>query len=164
MERFIVTVPEPRLQDELWRAIEGRGAFRRFKDVLLSYPSERERWFSFSDRCIHDRMVDWLRFEGIEPANPIEPPDVPEPETQELAPDEAVVEDLTLLLIYLTSWEEQVIPERTVRRAWKGYLFEVLDALAEKGLIEQSRRAKSLYLTDEGLRRAQELAQDYARR
>jgi hypothetical protein len=60
--------------------------------------------------------------------------------------------------------QQQVIPDQTVRRAWKGYLFEVLDALAEKGLIEQSRRAKSLYLTGEGLRRAQELARDYARR
>lgn len=161
IERFIVTVRDQRLQDQLWRAVQGRGAFRRFKDVLLDHPDERERWFAFSDRCVHERMMDWLRFEGIEPTNPIEPPDVPEPEAEELSPDEMLIEDLTLLLIYLTSWEEQPIPDLTVRRAWKGYLFEVLDALEEKGLIEQSR-AKSLYLTEEGIRRAQELQEVFA--
>jgi DNA-binding PadR family transcriptional regulator len=64
---------------------------------------------------------------------------------------------LTLLVIYLSSWEEQLAPDLTVRRAWKGYLFEVLDALEEKGYISQTRRAKSLTLTEQGERWAQEL-------
>jgi len=34
MERFILTVQDAALQNHLWNAIEGRGAFRRFKDVL----------------------------------------------------------------------------------------------------------------------------------
>jgi len=46
MEEFIATVGVERLQDRLWRAIQGRGAFRAFKDVLGGYPSERERWFA----------------------------------------------------------------------------------------------------------------------
>jgi hypothetical protein len=69
----------------------------------------------------------------------------------------------TLLLIYLCSWEERLQSDLTVRRAWKGYLFEVLDALAEQGLIQQSRRAKSLTLTEEGVLRAQELEERYSR-
>jgi hypothetical protein len=43
MERFIVTVEDERLQDQLWRAISGRGAFRYFKDVLATHFHERER-------------------------------------------------------------------------------------------------------------------------
>lgn len=64
-----------------------------------------------------------------------------------------VLEDLTLLLIYLTSWKEKILDEYATR-AWKGYDFDVLDALKEKQLIFGSRRAKSVYLTDEGIAKA----------
>lgn len=66
-----------------------------------------------------------------------------------------VVEDLTLLLLYLTSWEEREYPG--VSRSWKGYPFEVLDSLANRGLIHQSKTAKSVSLTDEGIQAAQNL-------
>ncbi len=33
------------------------------------------------------------------------------------------------------------LPDFTIRRAWKGYLFEVLDVLEEEGYISQTRRA-----------------------
>jgi uncharacterized protein DUF6429 len=49
----------------------------------------------------------------------------------------------------------------TVRRAWKGYPFETLDALEAKGLLTQGRRAKSVYLTDTGAMRAAELRKKY---
>ena len=41
-------------------AINGKGAFRRFKDVLLNYPEERERWFKFRDDRMEKRAVEWL--------------------------------------------------------------------------------------------------------
>jgi hypothetical protein len=162
MERFISTVPDDHLRDQLWRAISGRGAFRYFKDVLVEHPAERERWFAFKDRCVTERIVDWLEVEEIEPTNPIEPPEVPEPEAEEEESGEALLEDLTLLVIYLSSWEEEPAPDLTVRRAWKGYLFEVLDALEEKGYISQTRRAKSLTLTEAGVERAEEIKERYA--
>lgn len=44
-------------------------------------------------------------------------------------------------------------------RVWKRYDFATMDALHEKGLITEPRsRQESVYLTDEGLRRAKELA------
>ncbi len=67
-----------------------------------------------------------------------------------------LLEDLSLLLIYLTSWREK-IPDGYLLRAWKGYDFGVLDALMEKDLIHGSRRGKSVYLTDEGVARAEKL-------
>ena len=75
--------------------------------------------------------------------------------------DDQIVQDLTLLLLYLTSWEEKVFDDFTVHRAWKGYLFEVLDALEEAGYINQTRRAKSVTLTEEGCERARALAARY---
>ena len=161
MEHFIGTVRNSHLQDRLWRVIQGRGAFRYFKDVLAEYPAERERWFAFKDRCGYERIKEWLESEGIEPTNPIEPPPEPELEPEEESSRDELIEELTLLLIYLCSWEEQLLPDVTAHRAWKGYLFEVLDALEEQGYISQTRRAKSVTLTEEGLRRAQELKARY---
>lgn len=79
MEWFITTVADQALQDELWRAIQGRGAFRRFKDLLQNHPEERERWFSFKEHRVQERLMEWLEGEGIEPTNPIERSDGPEP-------------------------------------------------------------------------------------
>jgi len=75
--------------------------------------------------------------------------------------NDQLVEDLTLLLIYLTSWEERVFDDFTIHRAWKGFLFEVLDTLEEAGYINQTRRAKSVTLTEAGIERARALAAKY---
>ncbi len=52
MVEFIATVKDERLVELLETAINGKGAFRRFRDVLLNYPENREGWFQFKD----DRM------------------------------------------------------------------------------------------------------------
>lgn len=60
MEDFIATVEGERLAELLEVAIKGKGAFRRFKDVLLNYPEERERWFEFKDDRMRERALEWL--------------------------------------------------------------------------------------------------------
>ena len=65
MEAFINTVSNRRLQEHLERALSGRGAFRSFKDVLLDYPAERERWFQLKQDRLHQRMLAWLDEQGI---------------------------------------------------------------------------------------------------
>jgi hypothetical protein len=72
MENFIVTVQDERLQERLWWAIEGRGAFRRFKGVLAHHLRERERWFAFKDERMRRRVLNWLASHDIEPI--FEPP------------------------------------------------------------------------------------------
>jgi hypothetical protein len=67
METFIETVTNERLAERLARAIRGRGAFRYFKDVLLDFPKERERWFAFRDARQRERVLEWLESEGFEP-------------------------------------------------------------------------------------------------
>ena len=69
MEDFIDTVRDPRLRELLERATGGRGAFRNFKDVLLDYPTERERWFQFKRERLQSRILEWLEEHGITPIN-----------------------------------------------------------------------------------------------
>jgi hypothetical protein len=67
MERFIATVDESDLRDQLLASIDGKGAFRRFKDVLMSFPVDRERWFTFRSERLRFCMESWLNAHGIEP-------------------------------------------------------------------------------------------------
>jgi hypothetical protein len=69
---------------------------------------------------------------------------------------EEQISKLTLLLIYLASWEEKE-SGTSVQRAWKGYDFDILDKLEEQGLIAKSKTAKSLYLTEQGIMAAKNL-------
>jgi predicted nucleotidyltransferase len=67
IEAFIPTVTEPRLREELQRAIRGRGVFRRFREVLGDNFRERERWFEFKRERLRKHMADWLASLDIEP-------------------------------------------------------------------------------------------------
>jgi hypothetical protein len=66
MERFIATVEEGPLRQRLLQSIDGKGAFRRFKDVLMSFPVDRERWFAFRSERLKMCMEGWLDAQGIE--------------------------------------------------------------------------------------------------
>jgi hypothetical protein len=67
MERFIGTVEDARLRERLWNAIQGRGAFRRFKDLLARHPQVEEAWFDFKDARLQKRVANWLETHDIEP-------------------------------------------------------------------------------------------------
>lgn len=67
MEAFIETVSDAHVQEILEVAIQGKGAFRRFKDTLERYPKERERWFEFLDVRSRERVLNWLQEEEIQP-------------------------------------------------------------------------------------------------
>lgn len=72
MERFIPMVDEGELRDQLTAAIDGKGAFRRFKDVLMTYGTERERWFAFRSERLRVFMEAWLSAHGLAPvARPV---------------------------------------------------------------------------------------------
>lgn len=67
MEDFIGTVEDPHLRDLLDVAIRGKGAFRRFKDVLSrsDYTTERQRWFRFKNDREEARTIAWLVSENL---------------------------------------------------------------------------------------------------
>jgi predicted nucleotidyltransferase len=65
MVEFIDAVVDPRARDLLTRAVEGRGAFRRFKDTLIEFPDLRETWFGFHAVRMEHRAIEWLLSEGL---------------------------------------------------------------------------------------------------
>src|SRR5262245_41110484 len=69
MERFVAGVTDEALRERLIIAIDGKGAFRRFKDVLLNYPVERERWFQYRGDLLHWHMQKWLEKEQLSAQN-----------------------------------------------------------------------------------------------
>lgn len=71
------------------------------------------------------------------------------------------IEELTLLLLYLTSFQENSVLGETTLRSWKGYPFDTLDQLSNDSLIFFSNRAKSVYITEDGIELAKILMQKY---
>jgi hypothetical protein len=101
MERFVTSVSDPALRERLIISIDGKGAFRRFKDVLLAYPAERERWFTYRADLLHWHIHNWLAETDVTPAEPPPwgeakpPPELPQVEGQPVvhgteAPGEAL--------------------------------------------------------------------------
>jgi hypothetical protein len=91
MERFIPMVDETELRGKLAQAIDGKGAFRRFKDVLMSYGPERERWFTFRSERLRTFMEAWLNAHAIKAvARPQWADGAPSPESEPM-PDSVVI-------------------------------------------------------------------------
>jgi len=67
MAEFSGTVRHARLRGKLEVALDGRGPFRRFKNALLDFPAERERWFAFRDQRLRAAAREWLEEVGLEP-------------------------------------------------------------------------------------------------
>lgn len=66
------------------------------------------------------------------------------------------IDELTLLLLYLTSFSDDYgLGEAP--RSWKGYPFESLDELRDKQYITGSNRAKSVFLPRKELRKHKNL-------
>jgi hypothetical protein len=67
MERFIPMVENNDLRGKLTQAIDGKGAFRRFKDVLMAHAEERERWFGYRSERLKTFMDAWLAAHSLHP-------------------------------------------------------------------------------------------------
>ena len=67
MVEFAEKVEDELLREKLNIALDGKGAFRRFKNVIADYPDYREKWFKFRDERINIKVIEWLNSIGIEP-------------------------------------------------------------------------------------------------
>ena len=78
------------------------------------------------------------------------------------------IEELTLLLMYLTSWEEEgyvrdqndEIKEDKVKTCWKGYSFDIINKLTDENYLYFSK-GKSVTITKKGEKLAKELVDKY---
>ncbi len=53
MQDYIESLEDEHLRELLEVAIQGSGAFRRFKDVLYRYPEAQGNWFKFREEREH---------------------------------------------------------------------------------------------------------------
>jgi hypothetical protein len=64
MEQFCRNRCEGPLQDELLSAIQGRGAFGRFKDAVVRH-GIRDAWFAYRRECLEEEAKEWLEANDI---------------------------------------------------------------------------------------------------
>ena len=79
---------------------------------------------------------------------------------------EQMISELTMLLIYLTGWEEtprKGNKEKNVFRAFGGYRYEVLQELENQGLIRMTQGGKYLTVTEKGKQAAEELEKQHVK-
>jgi len=136
MERFIPMVENPELAEKLTQAIDGKGAFRRFKDVLMAYGPERERWFSFRSERLRIFMEAWLNAHALNPiARPVWVPEIP-PKSETGASLDA---DAPSTAEAPRESLEEVAPPRDIRRGksvetLRKNLRDIADALGPRDL------------------------------
>jgi hypothetical protein len=64
MERFCLSIEDPKLSNLLVNQIKGSGAFRRFKEAIRHHGIEDE-WYQFRDRALEEIAIEWLERCGI---------------------------------------------------------------------------------------------------
>lgn len=67
MEEFIEIIDNHELKEKLRTSLNGKGAFRKFKDTLIDYPKERKRWHGFNAKVVKREIIEWLKSIKVEP-------------------------------------------------------------------------------------------------
>jgi len=65
IEEFIGTLNEAEVREELFGAIQGRGAFRRFKDGISEHDLEKQ-WYEFKEKKIKELVIEWCKVMDLE--------------------------------------------------------------------------------------------------
>ncbi len=66
MKAFVETLVDEALKQTLLELLDGKNAFRRFKDALGPYPKERKLWYCFNAKAARDELEAWLKTTGID--------------------------------------------------------------------------------------------------
>jgi hypothetical protein len=64
MQDFLLSVKSDRIREDLLDAIQGRGAFRYFKDTLRRHGVESD-WFAFRRQALRQIALEWCEENGI---------------------------------------------------------------------------------------------------
>ncbi len=65
MEDFIETIDDVKLYNQLYIAINGSGAFRRFKDTCINFEII-EDWYNFRDKKYKEIAINWCKENNID--------------------------------------------------------------------------------------------------
>ena len=65
MVEFCDSLDNGRKADQLLNALNGRGAFRKFKDTIIRLNVEK-KWYNYRDEALRNVAMDWCKENGIE--------------------------------------------------------------------------------------------------
>ena len=65
MERFCLSIDDSEMSEVPYSAINGRGAFRRFKDAIHQYDIADD-WYKYRDDALKEIAIEWCQAKGIE--------------------------------------------------------------------------------------------------
>jgi ribosomal protein S18 acetylase RimI-like enzyme len=71
------------------------------------------------------------------------------------------IEELSLMLMYLTRFQDNNEFCRYMEISWRGYDFDALNELENKELLYQPKKSKCVYLSEEGKTQARKLLDEY---
>ncbi len=75
---------------------------------------------------------------------------------------EEQIKEITLLLAYLTSWDEKDrLLQQEFKKSWKGYDFDILNKLNEEEYIYQENKKKYFIWEEKGIDEAKRLIKKY---
>jgi hypothetical protein len=60
IEEFIGTLSDDEVREELFDAIQGRGAFRRFKDGIIEHGVEKQ-WYEYKEKKLKKIVIEWCK-------------------------------------------------------------------------------------------------------
>ncbi|SFF86175.1 Uncharacterised protein family (UPF0158) [Halobacillus alkaliphilus] len=64
MEAFINSLQDDQIHNDLLRAIRGKGAFRRFKDQIVTY-GVGDQWYEYKDEQYRSLAIEWCEENNI---------------------------------------------------------------------------------------------------
>ena len=75
---------------------------------------------------------------------------------------EKQIKELTLLLAYLTSWDEKDrLIKQEFKKSWKGSAYGIINKLDEEEYIYQENKHEYFIWTEKGIEEAEKLMQKY---
>lgn len=72
MERFIRTVADAEVAEQLWRAIRGKGAFRYFKHTAARL-GLLDRWYRYRDEATKEFVLGWAQAHNVPVEDDVKP-------------------------------------------------------------------------------------------
>lgn len=134
---------------------ESKKHLRKIEEKIASKPQYREITHKEFLKLVKDKY-NICGFSEVEyRRNVYKEPLSSTPKTDKLS----VAEVLTLTLLWVSRWEEQVVDEKIVY-SWKGYDFDILKQLLARDLITYSYKSKKIMFRDKGLKIAPKVAKN----
>lgn len=65
MQDFIRTLEDEDIREEMYEVIQGRGAFRRFKDGIMEHGVDKH-WYRYKESKIKELVIEWCKEHDIE--------------------------------------------------------------------------------------------------